>query len=556
MTTSALESKLRELMGLPAETEWLEFKEAKNDLKSRDLGEYFSALSNEANLKGQPAGWLILGVTDKPPRRIVGTNYRPDRPALDKLKQLVAENTNGGITFEEIHEILTPEGRVLMFEIPPALRGIPTSWKRHFYGRHGESSGALTLTEIEHIRAQVIHEDWSAGLCEDATLDDLDPEAVAFAREQYAKKHPPLAAEAQEWDTLTFLSKAKVCKGAKVTRAAMLLLGGTQAEVFLSPSVAHITWVVKDASGMDRDYQHFGPPLILAVDRVFAKIRNLTYRHLPDQSLFPMEITQYEPWVIRETLHNCIAHQDYTLHGRINLVEEADSLLFTNVGEFLPGSVEEVIRRDAPPEVYRNPLLADAMVNLNMIDTIGSGIRRMFSMQRQRNFPMPDYDLGERQRVKVRITGKVLDERYTRTLIARSDLALADVIALDKVQKGKRLTEEEFRSLKTKKLVEGRRPNLFVSAEVAAATDTKADYIRKRALDKGYYKKLIADYLEQFGEGQKADFDRLLMSKLSDALDDEQKRNFLHNLLQEMRREGTIERLGPKRRARWVLAKP
>ena len=81
------------------------------------------------------------------------------------------------------------------------------------------------------------------------------------------------------------------------------------------------------------------------------------------------------------------------------------------------------------------------MVNLNMIDTIGSGIKRMFTKQRRRYFPMPDYDLSEPKRVKVRIIGKVIDEKYTRMLMARTDLDPLDVIALDKVQKGIPLTE-------------------------------------------------------------------------------------------------------------------
>lgn len=149
--------------------------------------------------------------------------------------------------------------------------------------------------------------------------------------------------------------------------------------------------------------------------------------------LFPVEISQYDAWVIRESLHNCIAHQDYRLNGRVNVVEEPDAILFTNLGDFLPGSVEEVILKDAPPEFYRNRFLAEAMVNLNMIDTIGSGIKRMFTQQRQRNFPMPDYDLSEPGKVKVRIIGKIMDERYTRMLMQRTDLGLLEVIALDKV---------------------------------------------------------------------------------------------------------------------------
>ena len=132
-----------------------------------------------------------------------------------------------------------------------------------------------------------------------------------------------------------------------------------------------------------------------------------------------------------------------------------------------------------------------------------------------------------------------------------------DVIALDKVQKGKPITEEEFKSIKAKKLVEGRRPNLFVSAEIAAATETQADYIKKRAFDKDHYKKMVVAYLTKFGEAKREDIDKLLMDKLSDAMDEEQKRNFIMNLLQEMRREKIVAAKGGKRGkgAVWQLHK-
>ena len=343
-----------------------------------------------------------------------------------------------------------------------------------------------------------------------------------------------------------------MCINGKITRTAIILLGRNESEHYLSPAVAKITWVLMDSDG---NYMHFGPPLILSVNKVLGVVRNLTYRHMPEASLFPIEIPQYDRWVMRETLHNCIAHQDYPAGGRINVVEESESLLFTNVGDFLPGTVEEVIRRDAPPEIYRNRFLAEAMVNLGMIDTIGSGIKRIFQKQRDRNFPMPDYDLSEAQRVKVRIFGKVIDENYTRTLLARTDLSIWDVIALDKVQKGKPVTDEELKALKKKRLIEGRRPNYFVSAEVAAATETKADYIKKRAFDKTHYKQLVLAYLEKFGPAKRNDMEKLLFDKLSDTLTDEQKKTYTMNLLQEMRREKSIQRIGGSRGigAKWSL---
>lgn len=558
MTPEDLQSKLASMMALPAETEWIEFKEARNDYHFDDLGQYFSALSNEANLMRQPAGWLIFGVTNRSPRQICGTKYRSSKQGLEKLKVQISQHTNHQITFIDIHELKEPEGRVLLFQIPPAPRGIPTTWKGVAYGRISERNSPLSLHEIELIRRQIALQDWSAQICEGAAISDLDPQAIKFARQQYREKNksnPHLASEADQWDDLTFLNKARICINGKVTRSAIILLGKSESENFIYPAIARITWILKDANNVEKDYQHFGPPLILAVDQVFSRIRNLTYRYMAENRLFPIETTQYDRWVIRETLHNAIAHQDYAQGGRINVVEEAESLLITNVGEFLPGSVEEAIRRDAPPEIYQNRFLAEAMVSLNMIDTIGSGIKRMFLKQRERSFPMPDYDLSEPKRVKVRIIGKILDERYTRMLMTRTDLDLMAVIALDKVQKGKRITDEEFRALKKKKLIEGRRSNLFVSAKIAVATDTKVDYIKRRGIDKEYSKKLIMDYLAKFGEATREEISQLLIDKLSDSLSEDQKESHIKNILQEMRKEGSIKAQRMGRRSIWFSSK-
>ena len=272
MTPDDLLAKFNDLRALPAETEWVEFKEARSNFDFDDLGKYFSALSNEANLKGQSAGWLVFGVANTMPRQIVGSNFRPHRPGLDSLKNEIARETNHQITFMEIHELATPEGRVVLFQIPPAPRCIPTEWRGRAYGRIGESIGILSLQELEQIRNQVICEDWSAQICEKASEEDLDFTALDFARQEYKKKYPALAGEVGQWDNLTFLNKAKICISGKITKAAIVLLGKNESEHFLSPAIARITWVLKEADGMEKDYHHFGPPLILAVDQVFARI--------------------------------------------------------------------------------------------------------------------------------------------------------------------------------------------------------------------------------------------------------------------------------------------
>jgi ATP-dependent DNA helicase RecG len=548
-----LKNLFDELKTLSSETEWVEFKEAKSSFSFKELGQYFSALSNEANLKGQPYGWLIFGVTDKT-RKIVGTGYRPNRSDLDSLKSEIANKTTNRITFIEIYELLLPEGRVIMFQIPAAPKGIPVAWGGHYYGRDGESIGALNLQEFEQIRNQGTQYDWSAQICEGATIDDLDPSAITKVRQNYKEKFPDKASEVNSWDDSIFLNKAKITIQGKITRTAIILLGKDESEHFLSPSVVRISWILKDEHNIEKDYEHFGPPFLLNIDAVYSKIRNLKYRYLLDNTLFPTEVTKYEPYVIREALNNCIAHQDYDLRGRITVVESPDDLLFTNLGSFLPESVEKIIEQDSPQEYYRNTFLAQAMVNLNLIDTQGGGIKKMFTLQKSRYFPMPDYDLSESNRVKVRIIGKVIDENYTRLLISKTDLNLKTVMCLDKVQKKVRLSSDGYRLLKSQRLVEGRFPNLFVTAHIAAVTGEKSTYIKHRAFDKKYYKALVIDFIKEFRSATRKDIDDLLMSKLPDILDQKQKKNKINNLLFEMsKKDHVIENTGSDKKPCWVL---
>jgi ATP-dependent DNA helicase RecG len=279
---------------------------------------------------------------------------------------------------------------------------------------------------------------------------------------------------------------------------------------------------------------------------------------MPDGSLFPTAVARYDVWVMREALHNCVAHQDYQLGGKINVVEYPDKLVFSNLGQFIPPSVEWMLENQSPPEHYRNQWLIDGMIRLRMIDQVGSGIRRMFETQRERFFPLPDYVLDTTEhgypRVEVTIAGTVLDVKYTRVLMKRSDLDLRQVLLLDRVQKRKPLSSAEVAALKADKLIEGRSPNYFVSAKVAAWTGDKASYIRNKGLDDGYYRQLITDYLARYGEASRQDLDDLLLAKLPDVLDVKQKRDKVRNLLQSMRRDGVVRSEGPRSKAIWRLA--
>jgi len=547
---SELVALVDRLRSLPSETEWLEFK--RNRHEPQAIGEYLSALANSACLASQARGYLLFGIDDST-HEVVGTHFDPystKGKGNQDLMPWLAAGLRPSVGFEA-RIVEHPDGRVVLFEIGPA-EGEPVAFYGTAYIRVGSSKTDLRNHPEKARAIWTRGRDWSAEVSEAASLDDLDPEAVAKAREQFAVKRPGQASDAERWDDRTFLNKARVLKQGAVTNTAILLLGRPESAALLSPAVAKISWILKDAANRELGYEHIGPPFLLAGDRLLGRIRNLIVRALPSGTLFPQEITQYDPWVIREALHNAIAHQDYRRHGRILVVEFPDRLLMTNVGAFLPGKVETVIRQDAPQAIYRNPFLADAMVELNLIDTQGGGIKRMFETQRRRSFPLPDYDLGTPEAVTVTLTGRILDERYTRLLMERTDLGLEQVMFLDRVQKGQRISRDDHRRLKTAGLVEGRYPNLIVAGAVAKATGDAGRHIRERGLNQQYYLDLILALVREHEPVGRDEIDQLLLPKLPDRLTEEQKRRKINNLLQKLRRAGSIENRGTRPRPAWA----
>lgn len=138
-----------------------------------------------------------------------------------------------------------------------------------------------------------------------------------------------------------------------------------------------------------------------------------------------------------------------------------------------------------------------------MIDTQGYGIHEMFESQKKRYLPMPDYDLSDSKRKNI------------------SDNAIA--------------------KLRKEKLIEGRKPNLYISKRIAKATHQEAEYTDMRGFDDKYYRDLIVQALQEHKELKRADFNRLLLSKLPAVLNDKQKANKIEYLLKQLRKNGKIK---------------
>ena len=291
------------------------------------------------------------------------------------------------------------------------------------------------------------------------------------------------------------------------------------------------------------DYEHYTIPYILTVDKIFAKIRNKTMRELPGGTLFPDTMKQYEDYSIREALHNCIAHQDYSLEGRVTLVENEGFLYYSNRGTFIPGTVEKVLIDKGPQKVYRNTCLTHGMVHFNMIDTVGRGIPKLFKEQRRRFFPMPEYEIDDNAKtVSVTIYGIASDDAYTDLLKSDSTLSLTECLWLDAVRTHRPITKEAARHLKDKKLIEGKAPRYNIALSVAKKVQQVGQYTRETGLNKKALIKLVLQLAVNAGNAgfKRADAFEIIEQSLPASLTRKQKLDHVSNMLRAMQADGLL----------------
>ncbi len=396
-----------------------------------------------------------------------------------------------------------------------------------------------------------IEQDWSAVVVKDADFSDLDDAAISQARRGFAETHSGKVTleEVETWPLEAFLEKTKLAIDGKLTRAALLLLGKNESSAKLSPYVARITWNVSDE---DSAYEHFGPPFLLTTSEIYRKIRNFQIKILPKNSLLPISVPKYVEKVILEPLHNCIAHQDYTKQERMLVTEYSDSVKMENAGTFYDGLPTDYINGYKRPRRYRNRLLAEVMADLHMIDAMGYGIRDIYQSQKSRYLPMPDYDVGG-DHVSVRVYGNVVDEAYSRLLIANADISIEDVVNLDRVQKHLPISTQAATHLRKLHFVEGRGKQMRISSHIAELTDKRAEYIQMRATDDAHLKGMIIDYLTRYHSATRVDINKLLLPKKHEALNESERLNKIGNLLSSLRVKGKIVNSGTRTKPRWEM---
>lgn len=517
------------------ENRTLEFKS--NYQEADRLGKYISALSNAACLDHEDFAYLYFGVEDGT-LELKGTTFQPSeaKKGNQALELYLRECTHPKINFQ-IEEFQDEENRhFVVFRIPAAYNE-PTCFKGKSYIRvdsHVTELAAYTDWVRAIYNARV---DWTKEIVEDATIADLDEQALKIAREGFCQRSPDYANAEKTWDTLTFLNKARLTIDGKITRTTLLLLGKEES-VHRLGHIAQIVWKLNTET--ERASEIFTIPFLTSTSRLLEKIRNYRIKIYPRNSLIPAEVWRYDTVSILEALHNCIVHQDYSCNERIVVTEESGQLIFENAGSFYDGKPEDYYDGKKTPKRYRNTFLKDAMLNLKMIDTMGYGIHNMYLSQKRRFLPLPYYEVAQENHTSYHLPGKVIDQSYSLILMEHEDLDLDTTILLDHVQRKLPISKEAAKQLRKQKLIEGKFPNLYVSRHIAHITHKEAEYSKLKGLDDSYYRDLILAALKDHKALKRTDFNELLTSKLPEILSAQQKENKISNLLKSLKTSGKI----------------
>lgn len=542
----------QQIDSIKKENRYIEFKSNYQDVDK--LGKYISALSNGACLDGQDFGYLYFGVQDES-LEIIGTTFTPSKTKAqgnEALELYLRRMISPKIDFSIEDFIYTKNGNnlhLVVFKIPAATNE-PTYYKQKPWIRVDSHTTDLTpypewIRKIYNSRI-----DWTAQTIDDASIEDLDEEAILIARNGYAQRFPDYTETLSTWNDTTFLDKAGLTRDGKVTRAAMLLVGKPE-KVYKLGHIAQMNW--KCFQDGEIIGQLFTIPFLKTTTELMLKIRNYRIKIYPHNSLIPAEIWKYDTRSILEGLHNCIAHQDYTQDERIIVTEDKDKLTFENAGCFYEGDYEQYILGEKTPKSYRNPFLVKAMLNVKMIDSQGFGIHNLYMRQKERYLPMPDYDGTDESHVIMHLPGSVIDKNYSTVLMEKSDISLTEAVLLDMVQKGKELNDNAISILRKKKLIEGRKPKFFIAKKIAQSIDQKVEYSRHKGLDNKSCESLLMDSLKDHGKLTRTEIDKLLWPVLSDKLDDTQKKYKIGNLLANLRRKGVLSNITTGNRSIWFI---
>lgn len=530
--------QLEELMA-SKEGEHLEFKEAKENFHFETLIKYCAALANEGG------GKVVLGVTDKRPRSVVGSQAfeQPERTRSGLIDKL-----HLNIDFSMVNH---SEGRVLIFHVPTRPIGNPVKYEGIYWQREGDSLRAMSEDRLRGIFAEGGH-DFSSDICASATLDDLDTEAIENFRKRWVKKSGN-----QSLTTLTqeqLLNDAEALVDGGVTYAALILFGTHKAlGRHLAQAEVIFEYRASDASGPAQQRKEFRQGFFSFYDELWdlINLRN-DIQHF-QSGLFVLDIPTFSERVIREAVLNAVSHRDYQLGGSVFIRQYPRRLLLESPGGFPIGITEQnILDRQLP----RNRRIADIFSKCGLVERSGQGMNLMFELSIQESKPRPDFTGTDQYQVVLNLNGEVQDPRFLQFLekVGRETVDLfstGDFLLLDSIHKGRKVPDElqvRLQSLVGKGVIErsglGRGVKYILSHRYYQMVNEKGTYTRKKGLDRGTNKALLLKHIEENRESgsRLKEFMQVLPALSKDQV---------QKLIAELKKGGEIYKVGETGGSLW-----
>lgn len=521
------------------ENEHLEFKEAKSSFEFEDLVNYSVALANEGG------GRMVLGVTNNRPRKFVGSQAFQD---LERTKLGLMERLHLRID-AEAYEL--PEGRVVVFQVPPRPIGMPIQYKGAYWMRSGESLVPMTPDQLKRIFEES-GPDFSAEIAKNATFADLDPEAISRFREMWKRKSGNNALDALTDSQL--LTDAELLIDGAVTYAALILLGSAKAlGRHLAQSEVVFEYRSNEASIPFQQRKEFREGFFLFDNELWDTINLRNDVQHYQEGLFVWDIQTFNEKAVREGILNAVSHRDYRLHGSVFVRQYPKKIEVVSPGGFPPGiTPENILLRQSP----RNRRIAEAFSRCGLVERSGQGADRMFEESIKESKPRPDFTGTDDFQVSLTLKGEVQNPRFLTFLQHVTQEGLGpfttqDFLVLDSVQREEPVPQDlkdRLGFLKGRGIIEltgrGRGAKPILSRRFYSFLGKKGVYTRKRGLDRETNKALLLQHIEHF---------RQEGSRLQDLLQvlPQLTRDQVQKLLGQLKKEGRIHFKGKAIAVRW-----
>ncbi len=517
----------------------LEFKTAAASFSKEKLMQYCCALANERG------GKMVLGVTDKIPRQIVGTKAFPDP---GELVYLVAEQLHMRIEYEERDE----EGRrVLILHVPSRPLGLPLSFEKIYWMRAGESLKEMTPDMLHRIFDET-GPDYSAEICTKAKFTDLDPKAIATFRSRWIARsgNHSLAHKSD----LELLMDAELIFGDEVSFAALILFGTAPA---LSRHLAQAEVIFEyrslDSSLPYQQRLEFREGFFNYADRLWGAINARNDLQSFQSGLFRFEIPTFAEASMREALLNAVGHRDYRLAGSIFVRQFQRHVEIVSPGGFPAGVTPENILDQQNP---RNRRLAETFTKCGLIERSGQGMNRMFEESIRQSKPLPDFSGSAEHEVRLTLRGEIQNPAFLGFLQKVGEQRLTafstgDFLVLDAIQRDLPISahlKPRLAHLIEMGIVEtlgrGRGVRYLLARQFHEETGKLGTYTRKRGLDRETNKELLMRHLRDKAP------DGAALSELHQVLPGLSER-MIQTLLEELKVEQRAALEGQRRWARW-----